>query len=509
MPTPPLPDKLDRSFDKWKSPTRGYANRDPLLVYDLFVEMQPRPDPDKLALWSLLRHLLDILGDHRVKLTTLLESTSKAFRTGLPWRTRTHRVELEAPLSWFCDPGPWSQLRPIFEPMWAMEAYRGGGTGRHRVWALEFWSSLWPAAPATLELELKTRHIPGKTLRDLPLITEQFFRNAHAANAIYGNGGIFREVLNRSWPYTRSGQFAYLWRDSPRLSGTLVPWVYEINFFDAARTRHMGPPPRKRDDTDLHVTVPMGEACLIRPRKIDDYEVGPDRYRYRCDGPDCDNVDLLARLMAAKMLVVQHLDALHEQWDRRDAEYERKAALRKKQAFKPRRSIESWLSSLRTRPPRFLQDRAEPDLSTLSRALAEHIHPRTTRFLIRRPDDPRPLAVFGASSRDTTTLHGPLLFGSAKRERAAAAFNPAKDGYDGELSGADADDTPRRLKQFACPRCDGRSFNLRAALEYPDDLDDLEESHRARAEDFFTWLWIIGRCPACAWEGIIADHECA
>jgi hypothetical protein len=176
---------------------------------------------------------------------------------------------------------------------------------------------------------------------------------------------------------------------------------------------------------------------------------------------------------------------------------------------KPRRSKVNWIERLKDRPPRFLHDCATAATSPLKPALAKRVHGHTTHFDIRPRDAKPALTLYGRACDDPTQLTSPIHAGALKPERATFVFDSIVDGWDGMV--ADGPVRPRspRLKQFTCPGCDLRFFHLRAVLEYPDDLDELDKDERAHAEDYFTWFWLIATCAGCKWQGIVADVECA
>jgi hypothetical protein len=108
-------------------------------------------------------------------------------------------------------------------------------------------------------------------------------------------------------------------------------------------------------------------------------------------------------------------------------------------------------------------------------------------------------------------LVGPIALRCKKCRRTSELFDAKQHGYDAEHGTA-----PRRLcgegerTAFVCPQCQTANFGVVARFEYSSDgLYDDDEQLIARAEDYFTWFTLLGRCAGCSKETHIVEFECA
>jgi hypothetical protein len=226
---------------------------------------------------------------------------------------------------------------------------------------------------------------------------------------------------------------------------------------------------------------------------------------------------LLHHYAKAGMLVVQNMDWIEEQYqtwrDHSDPVTRRelnRQQVNQQQARKPKRSMEDWIEKLRTRPPRWLAGCAGSVKTALPAKLAGEFHSGCVHFSVVPPEGKPAVTLYGAATGDPVLVGSPVLIGSPKRERAVAVFDQMEDGYDAAVV-AEEDRPPRqarRVRQFRCPSCEGRFFQVRVVLEYS-GLDELEEAERERAEEFFSWVWVVAACAGCGWVGVATDVECA
>jgi hypothetical protein len=108
-------------------------------------------------------------------------------------------------------------------------------------------------------------------------------------------------------------------------------------------------------------------------------------------------------------------------------------------------------------------------------------------------------------------LVGPIALRCKKCRRTSEIFDAKQHGYNAEHG-----TTPTRLcgeaerTAFACPHCQAVNFGVVARFEYSSDgLYDDDEGLIARAEDYFTWFTLLGRCAGCSKETHIVEFECA
>jgi len=152
---------------------------------------------------------------------------------------------------------------------------------------------------------------------------------------------------------------------------------------------------------------------------------------------------------------------------------------------------------------------AEADRTPPPESLKKYL--RHAPFHIRPHTIQPATTIYGRNQRGEDTLGSPILVGALKPERAALYFDSRLHGWDGEHADPAAAHTKPlgRLKQFACPSCAGRLFEVWAAFE-PTDIDELDDpEEQARAHDFFAWFTLAAACASCQWTGIVASIECA
>lgn len=346
----------------------------------------------------------------------------------------------------------------------------------------------------------------------------EFFRFAHEAGAFYGRGKLstipddirfdveFDDKVMRS-----------LWQECAKRERLMVPWIYPFNFLSKGHVNAIGGIDALRAPWLRFVHGPLivdiDGGALIAKGPLSKWSLHPEPSPSYCIDRTVDDFSVwfLSLFAARNMLAVQNTDWLAKEHDRIEA-FQRRQRERSPETPRPSRSLSSWLSQLSKKPPRCIRDVAVPARNGRGKQAPGHPGAGTTLFEIRVRGEDKPLTVYGRPLADDTGLGSPIMVGSLKLERAVFMFEALLDGWDGENSGNAESPFPLdrpRLVQFKCPRCDGRHFHLRAAFEYPDDLDELNDQERARTEDFFTWFWILGRCSGCQWEGTIADIECA
>lgn len=122
--------------EAWKCPPRGHPERDPDKLLGLEAEFQESTKFTDWKPWRVLALLQQLLGDHRVTLITPA-SAKELYQTGYPWRAAPNSKTLHGLLSWFTREETWSALKILQTELWCLEAYRGGGKSRHRVWKLD------------------------------------------------------------------------------------------------------------------------------------------------------------------------------------------------------------------------------------------------------------------------------------------------------------------------------------------------------------------------------------
>lgn len=98
--------------------------------------------------------------------------------------------------------------------------------------------------------------------------------------------------------------------------------------------------------------------------------------------------------------------------------------------------------------------------------------------------------------------------------KTSVVFDLDLDGYDAELARLEKPGVVlrprgrRKMIRFRCVACQGDLARVCARHEYPRDLLD-DPSMAPRAENFFTWFSLVGRCSGCKAAIGYGDWECA
>lgn len=510
----PPPQKLPKELDKWRSPVGGFPGRNPNLF--LAVEAWLPRDTPLVAAPSLLRlfeMLVARLGDHRVTIDSWLKY-KQLYRTGLGWRFQQYTASLHCLVSWLATAEAWRALEPIGSHLFMIEAFRGRGQARQLVWALE-----WHTGCSPFSLRVRTSHFTKGEATEVNELVSQFLRAAADIGALYGRAGLVQRPDETRYsspePNFEPTQKLHWWERALETGRPVVPGVFRANLLDGARLKQLGGldalKPLRVGSEGLQVES-HGTHALIWASRLASWHFEQPYGVWGEDHIPFAGEALLHLFAKGGMLTVQNMDwveqDIHEWRTHADPKTRPKAPKIKQTRARP----QDWLARLQSRPPRWLAPCATAPRTALPAKLAEQFGPEYVHFAVEPPPGKPALTLYGAPTGDPVFVGSPVLIGSPTRERALAVFDQMDDGYDAQVLG---DDRPplaarpkRRLRQFKCPSCDGRFFTLRIVLEYT-DLDELEDNEKARAEEFFSWIWIVATCTGCAWAGVAVDVECA
>lgn len=167
----------------------------------------------------------------------------------------------------------------------------------------------------------------------------------------------------------------------------------------------------------------------------------------------------------------------------------------------------TYIARLQAHPPRCIAAVAGAASTQEIRAMQRQCGNLTSVFRVAPGGESVPLTLWGRLN-SFDQLAGPIAIGGPTRKAAAFFFDPATDGYDGEMGTA-----PRRskpLEQVHCSRCGHEKFRFVAAFQYSGENEELQDPNDiAHVEDFFSWFALRSKCDQCGKIKIIADVECA
>lgn len=167
----------------------------------------------------------------------------------------------------------------------------------------------------------------------------------------------------------------------------------------------------------------------------------------------------------------------------------------------------AYVARLRAHPPRCIAAVAIAASAQEVRAMERQYGELISVFRIAPGGEPAALSLWGRLN-EFDQLDGPIAVGGPTRKAAACFFDPAIDGYDGEVGGGTRRSKP--LEQVHCSRCGHEKFRFVAAFQYSGENEELEDPKDiAHVEDFFSWFALRSRCDQCGKSKIIADVECA
>jgi hypothetical protein len=166
-----------------------------------------------------------------------------------------------------------------------------------------------------------------------------------------------------------------------------------------------------------------------------------------------------------------------------------------------------YLARLRANPPRCIAAVAGAASTQEVRAMERQYGKLISVFRIAPGGEPAALSLWGRLN-EFDHLDGPIAVGGPTRRAAAFFFDPAIDGYDGEVGQGRRRSKP--LEQVHCSRCGHEKFRFVAAFQYSGENEELEDPKDiAHVEDFFSWFALRSKCDQCGKTKIIADVECA
>lgn len=167
----------------------------------------------------------------------------------------------------------------------------------------------------------------------------------------------------------------------------------------------------------------------------------------------------------------------------------------------------AYVARLRAHPPRCIAAVAGAASTQEIRAMERQYGELISVFRIAPGGEPAALSLWGRLN-EFDRLDGPIAVGGPTRKAAAFFFDPAIDGYDGEVGQGRRRSKP--LEQVHCSRCGHEKFRFVAAFQYSGENEELEDPKDiAHVEDFFSWFALRSRCDQCGKSKIIADVECA
>jgi hypothetical protein len=512
------------------------------------LDFDDDPNPQHLQLWEIMRHLVEILGDHRLQFCSIA-SERVLVKSPLPWRGRG---SLRTSLAAMTNRQFWIDAQPAFSDLCALEVRRGTAENRHFTWWMKYEPRATYGQPPmdtvglpSWELAISVAHIPEGAGKSVQSLVDTVFRiGSESRSCAGGRAGLVQRVpivvaprtdlyavpdTDHYRPMRGEGSLHrdHIWRARPA-GRPLIPFIARTNLLAPGHLKKFGGMARLRraaDDLTSEPEYPAFTPTSLKNgyAKLQFADIDEDYLSVCEDGYDhIGNVGyrwVVQEAAGAGMFVFQsdhweanaRVAARHARMAAAEAvEYQRSAGVNASFTGMSKAELRAELAYLWSNPPRCVRDVAVAVLPGESEASGPH--DCTTEFWIRPNTRDEAFAVYGTPMRDTNQLGSPIRVGAVRRERAAFTFDMESDGWDGEFSTRERllRPHPRRTKQFVCPECQGRMFKLRAAFEYPLDgelaSDKAAWSHR---QDYFTWFWLLARCAACDWRGTVGDCECA
>lgn len=245
-----------------------------------------------------------------------------------------------------------------------------------------------------------------------------------------------------------------------------------------------------------------------------------DRYSFGMVESNVGPAWLLVRYAQAGLLIVQAPDAmraLEREWTATRTDLDASRIAREAGAPAAAQEIaarqaafEEFMARMWQSPPAFIASVAHPvpkaERSAIGRSRGGH-GANLTAFRIARTKGLEPVGLWGPISSRGEFWY-PYFIGGPSAKTALAVFDPSKHGFDGE-HGAGRRILRKTPDAYHCVRCGHDRFHITTMFEYsePEEITDPEE--RARAQDFFTWFWLIARCAGCKHRAEVGSAECA
>ena len=170
---------------------------------------------------------------------------------------------------------------------------------------------------------------------------------------------------------------------------------------------------------------------------------------------------------------------------------------------------------VRTHPPKCLASFQAIAVELPEEGFDGHGEPVNSFFEIRCRCGRKPHRVLGYPrvhpDSHQSVFVGPLALQCGTCQTTSDLFDPKRHGYDAEHGSRPATLCGEGERSpFSCPHCQASTFEVIARFEYSSEgLYGDDEQLVDRAEDYFTWLTLLGRCAGCAQETHIVDFECA
>jgi hypothetical protein len=519
MPQRRTPSSKPPRADGWLSPIGGFDPFGDPWELHLQSAFDAEPSVALRIFHQVIQHITKTLGDPRAS------AQFSASRPGVPrligvWED--HK-SVARPSEWLRE-GAFHQLED--HPWFSLtaRATRGGGAYKHTVWDLDLHDQRKFNDGYVLTLVVDLRYFEWPNGDAKTHLVDQFFDACSSdVETIYGHGRASltpREsvhIRNRGGgPDLDSQIVKEPFRDLPRRE--YVPWVYPVNHLSPSHVKRLGGDDRVRSELDqaarrYHFEFPgtrwqpNGSLVLMLAPLADGWGgvtwITGDDVAGRAGWA----LDLFLR---AGLVAFQNDRWLKEREQRiteRRRSPEQVAAdlaaesVASKAAEKRRTKL---LNRLRTSPPRCAVACSVPAPTRSGKRGARG--DLRTSFDLARPKHPAATTVYGRVSRDANILLPPIRLGSPTAQRAWFEFDPARDGFNGEMGHADPLRGP--LKSLVCPKCSGRLFTCSIELSYSDESLDLP-GLAERPQDFFDWFVLVTKCTSCSATRIAADWECA
>lgn len=522
-------------------------------------EQENPEDTFGAACRTVLPALLNLLGDHMVEVE-LGKPKPEVWKSGFEFRQQQYSQSVELKLSELVRPETWARMRKLFDGgIGTMRASRGGGSSRHEVWSIdvsphmffvdahEFNRLVWTLTVAAEHVEPAQQdnwqesaeahqiHAIGARDRDKCWqgLIETFFETADKfPGFLRGEGGLVR-LESRG---TTAGDRVALCSSDERMLAALRVLLGgdELSVVLPTAVTVLGPEQCKRlggaeaivakarmeeaayteqSDWGLRVTK-LGSSVLLQFSDVNDWVYGNDR---------CTD-----RPSMAWVLSLLHGGGLLAQAGPQVTADAEKYSAWKRSRLRGQDDVGADASGLNamensSRSAKMTLPKGRPSIVRSERSVIEDcpddefVRENVVCWRVRPREGAvdAGLTVYARHSAELGRLIAPALVGSLDAERAALAFHPRVHGYDAMCEVAEVPEGKRReasygrLKQAVCAKCQCRVFQVWAALEYPDDLEEGDLGAGAKVEEWFSWFWLVTKCASCGEVQTVVDHECA
>jgi len=509
---PAVPPEPDKKLVAWKNPINAYRLRDPRCRLWLHADISRPFDLQELRPWEIIRALVDLHGEHIVTLD--VSGLAPPKQSAERWRRSRWSWKMEVPSAWLAQQQSWADHAEVLGKDPQITARRGGGSSSHLAWWLHWaWHDI--GRRGECKLELATRSITYEQLEELNVLIDLFFTSSNRIGALYGRGLIERTDPRRTLGGELDTLTHSLWHDCRQRDRDVVPDVYELNLLGPSMLKRMGGlealPLTWPEKNAIKVTPLEGGAALVRTHRLSVDDFNTETWKYEED--IAERSWLLYLFAKAGLTIEQNLQWYPEYvaaTEKQAKEAPPSPADQQRQLREQRAAARALFVDLRSCPPSCINLTPKPVLDDKALRRLGHNEEWVTAFDLRGDRNTDAFTLYGRPTADKLQLGSPVRAGSLDPDRAALNFDAYLHGWDGAQVEPGSRTDTRKLKQFKCPKCQGRHFRLRAFFEYADDTaSSLDDKDLPRAEDFFTWFSLDARCVACSWKGTVADIETA